>query len=352
MQPHHDLGATLIAGRDRAAIRAVGAMLLGRAPGTIVGPDSVPSEPPESSADLALALADQLGGWADAGRRGSVIVELDERVDTSEVGLVLCHALSEREPDAARVTVHDLIAVASVAEIARLLFRRGSPEPSDTDDSSEHLAGQLEFASAIVLSDFETTPVLLANECLALVRRLAPRAGLYSLSPSGRLVRHGVATRPRVDELGSSAGWMLELSGHGRPAVTTAGISVTTFRDPRPFHPQRLAELIEDGLDPGSGVGLIVRSRGFVRLATRADQIGSWASAGAVLALGPTGMPSWSEDAPLGQEIVVFGRDLDADLLTARLAECLLTPDELVAGPMTWNSWADPFPSWHAEHEH
>lgn len=352
MLPPISLGATLITGRDRAAMRTLGAMLLGRTVGAIVGPAEIEGDAPDSSADLALALADQLSGWADAGRRGSVIVELDERIESSELGLVLIRALSERDPLAPRVSIHDLIAVVSVAEIARLLLHEGPAAEVDTDDTSEQLAAHVEFATAIVLTDFETSPLPLANVCLELVRRLSPRAGLYSLSTAGRLVRHGSTTRPDVADLGGLAGWMLELSGRGAPACSTAGISTVVFRDPRPFHPERLAALIRDGLEPSSGVGVVARSRGLTRLATRPDQIVSWATAGAVFALGPTGISTWTEDAPVGQEIVFVGRDLDADLLTERLAACLVTGEELGAGPMLWQAWADPFPRWSVDHEH
>jgi G3E family GTPase len=352
MEPRHALGATLITGHDRPAMRVLGAMLLGKTPGAIIGPDEVSGDHPDSSADLALALADQLSSWADDGKRGSVIVELDSRVDSSEFGLVLTRVLADRDPAAPRVAVHDLLAVVSVADIRRLLFRDGAPLDADTDDSSETLAQQIEFATAVVLVDFESSGAAPANESLELVRRLAPRAGLYSLSAAGRLVRHGPTTRARVDELGSSAGWMLELSGRGVRPGATAGLTTMVFRDPRPFHPGRLADTIARGLDPDSGAGLVLRSRGLIRLATRADQVGSWASAGAMLALNPTGIPSWTEDAPLGQEIVIVGRELDPSAVTERLAACLLDAEELIAGPARWSAWADPFPAWETAHEH
>jgi hypothetical protein len=89
-----------------------------------------------------------------------------------------------------------------------------------------------------------------------------------------------------------------------------------------------------------------------VRLATRGGRVGSWASAGDVLDLEPTGMLSWHADSPIGQELVFFGPGLDERALAATLAECLLTVDELVAGPDAWASYEDPFPEWVVEHHH
>jgi len=345
MNGQPDLGVTLISGRDRQGMRALAAMLLGRAAGGIVGPSDIGPEL-GSTTDLALALVDQLALWADSGRRGSVVVELDERVENAELGLVLTRVLSDRDPSAPQIAVHDLIAAVSVGDMRRLLFRDGPRLGADDDDSAEHLAGQLEFATAIVLVHPEAASSEAANECLALVRRLNPRAGVYSLSDGDQLVRHGAITRPRVQELGGLAGWMLELSGHAGPPTTSSGISALVFRDPRPFHPGRLAEAVASRLDPAAGGGLILRSRGLVRLASRPDQIGSWATAGDVFALNPTGMESWHEDAAIGQELVLFGRDLHPDTLIEVLSDCLLAAGELIAGRDLWANLADPFPAW------
>jgi G3E family GTPase len=188
-------------------------------------------------------------------------------------------------------------------------------------------------------------------EIRGLVSKLNPAALQLELTRDGALRRFGPArSRAPVESLGRSIGWMLELSGIPLP-TTTHGIGCVVYRDPRPFHPVRLAAGINDWLEPADA-GLIVRSRGLVRLATRPGRIGSWSTAGEVLALDPTAMTSWEENSPAGQELVFFGRDLKHDYITRVLDSCLLSDDELLAGPMEWETYYDPFPAWDLEHGH
>jgi hypothetical protein len=46
------------------------------------------------------------------------------------------------------------------------------------------------------------------------------------------------------------------------------------------------------------------------------------------------------------QELVLIGVDLPEAEVRAELDACLLTDDELVRGPLAWQSLPDPFPSW------
>jgi hypothetical protein len=46
------------------------------------------------------------------------------------------------------------------------------------------------------------------------------------------------------------------------------------------------------------------------------------------------------------QEIVVIGMDLDQAHITANLNACLLTDDEIAAGPEAWRHYPDPFGDW------
>ena len=103
--------------------------------------------------------------------------------------------------------------------------------------------------------------------------------------------------------------------------------------------------------------GRVLRSRGFFRLASRPDHVGSWSSLGAMLALDPTANPSWDADAPIGQALWFVGERLDVPAIERALDGALLTSDELLAGPEVWRTWADPFPVWPAldpseEHRH
>jgi G3E family GTPase len=46
------------------------------------------------------------------------------------------------------------------------------------------------------------------------------------------------------------------------------------------------------------------------------------------------------------QEIVVIGIAMDEAALRARFEACLLTDEELAAGPSAWAAFRDPFPEW------
>ena len=115
------------------------------------------------------------------------------------------------------------------------------------------------------------------------------------------------------------------------------------FRDPRPFHPQRLAAAIERDLGPACH-GRILRSRGFARIASRPGAVASWASVGPRLRLDRFGDDDGS--APAGAELVLFGEGLDRAGLVAALGACVLTAEELLAGPETWRALDDPLPTW------
>jgi G3E family GTPase len=134
-----------------------------------------------------------------------------------------------------------------------------------------------------------------------------------------------------------------ELRGEHIPETEEYGISSFVFRADRPFHPERLMEVIRTGL---SGV---LRSKGWIWLASRPEAIGSWSLAGRSIVVDPAGMLSDLDVAELNQprqEIVFIGVDLDAAALTASLSEALLTAQEMEGGESIWRLFPDPFPQW------
>jgi hypothetical protein len=110
----------------------------------------------------------------------------------------------------------------------------------------------------------------------------------------------------------------------------------------------------------------VIRSKGFVWLATRHDWAGVWSSAGVVSSLQPAGKwlasateEEWPEDLDDGdvaaiwrepwgdrrQELVVIGANL-GDSLLDQLHLCCLTDAEMELGPEGWLALDDPFPAW------
>ncbi|WP_165385015.1 GTP-binding protein [Cryobacterium sp. SO1] len=214
---------------------------------------------------------------------------------------------------------------------------------------ADALVEQIEWASVVVINK---TDLSTSAGCADL------RDFVRLLNPSSQVVfaRHGRSTispwlPPRenmLDWLQQSPGWIRQLNGEGLLTTSRAGLGCVVYRDPRPFHPGRLAEFLSART---AEAGEILRSRGLFRLASRPHVVGSWNSAGPTIGFEPTSMGSQDPESPWGQEIAFFGMDLDAAKLTANLDDCLLTNHEFVGGPIEWKSLADPFPAWDLDSE-
>lgn len=262
--------------------------------------------------------------------------------DPADVGFALHAALSAREPSERPLHVRDVIAVVRGDELDRLLHP-GRDRGDGT--SAQAIANRVEFATAVIVVGY--APPRAADLAYA----LNPRAPILLVDRPASVgaYRFRRLIRPPVDDLASEQGWMLALSD--RAPRLPRGVDSVVFRDPRPFHPGRLDEVVRVCLTP-QHAGTIWRSRGVVRLASRAGAVGSWSSAGAHLNLDPTGLTDDEPDIISGQEIVFVGERLRGEEITRALGAALLADDELIAGPMEWASYVDPFPAWHRGHAH
>lgn len=355
MTERDGLEVTLVSGLDDADRTRVAEALTGspRTP-----PEASEFSVPEAeSAEFALDLAEHLCSLACTGPGGHVVITLETEADVVDIGFILDQEFQEKSDDGTRIALRDLVTVTSVRDIRRWLFGEQIEQSLAHDVvTAERLALQLEFATTIVLVDAEAATGTADRSQLAEVRKL-----LFKMNPRARVVSLGrVATLSRPPEwarrsvtqrLGHSMGWILELAGRVGPSSTRDVIGSLVFRDPRLFHPARLSRAVATDLLPQNS-GLIVRSRGIVRLASRPDRVGSWSTAGGVLTLEPTSMSSWDVDSPLGQELVFFGKNLKREAITAALERCLLTPEEFLAGPDRWRDYRDEFPAWAAPLEH
>lgn len=204
---------------------------------------------------------------------------------------------------------------------------------------------QLEFASSVVLVNWQTVPTADLSAIMALVSHLNPRARL-------RLERSGREPLPllfahAVDYDG--AGWMRMLNDAFDPHMTDPRVSALRWHNPRPLHPARLAHLLDTTVEPGV-LGRVVRSSGFCRFATRPGVTAHWEHVGSTISFTPVAhdqhlLPD-DEPLALGQDLVLIGLDLQHEALRAALDAAVLTDDELLAGRETWSSYPDPFPVW------
>jgi G3E family GTPase len=156
------------------------------------------------------------------------------------------------------------------------------------------------------------------------------------------------------------AGWRQLIDAEKPPRGEYNGVAGFAYHARRPFHPERFSELLQGGL---SGV---FRAKGFFWLATRMDLVGGLNLAGRDRHCAAAGqwwaardehtreqeMPQrtrkeWKE--PFGdrrQAIALMGVDFQVEACKAHLDACLLTDSEMSAGPESWATLSDPFPSW------
>lgn len=225
------------------------------------------------------------------------------------------------------------------------------------------LIDQVEFADVIVLNKTDlVSPEDLAH-LKSIVHTLNPRADIQC-STHGRVPLHTVLGTGRFDfDAASEApGWLQTLRGEHVPETEQYGISSFVYTSDRPFHPARIWQWLNR---PTQG---LLRAKGFLWIATRHDITGQWSQAGASGTLEPMGYwwatvpdEEWPEEEseraairahwhPLWgdrrQEIVLIGIDLDQAAIRASIDGCLLTDEELAAGPEGWLTLEDPIAAW------
>lgn len=236
----------------------------------------------------------------------------------------------------------------------------------DTRTIADLLADQVEFADVILINKAD----LVSSDQLAELQAI-----LGHLNPDARQV---ITTRGAVDPMSilntglfdidrasAMPGWVKELNGQHIPETEEYGISSFVFRARRPFHPERLNALLDEGLDG------VLRAKGYLWLASRPHIAAMLSWAGSSIGIEPMALwfanlqkEHWPvEQAELDalarvwdqevgdrrQEIVIIGTGMDRTLLEARLRSALLTEEELQIDPAVWRSMDDDLPDWELE---
>ncbi|MFT4280591.1 GTP-binding protein [Microbacterium sp.] len=287
----------------------------------------------------AVALA----SWSDS--TAGVVVELPEEVVTTE--LIGAFAAPEER---ARLT--GLVCVVDATHVLDDLHRDGYVPLRHTDSETTApvtarallTVTQIEYASAIVFVGWEMLgPVELAT-IMALVSHLSPFARLRL----NRQAMEPVHAAGRYTSEQSRPGWASVLNGNFAPHMIDGRVSAFRYEQVRPLHPGRLMAVL-DRIEDGE-FGVLVRSAGFCRLATRPHITAQWDHVGQMFSLNPLAaddrLADGEELLAVGQDLAFIGLRVDADRLTAALDGAALTDEELTTGPTAWMGFADPFPDW------
>lgn len=212
------------------------------------------------------------------------------------------------------------------------------------------LTDQIEFANVIILNKTDLIDESDLKLIRAVIHKLNPSAKLLESSFSKIDIREILNTGLFDFESASQgAGWIKELQHDHQPETEEYGISSTVFRNPRPFHPERLWHYLHEEF-PNN----VLRTKGLFWLAPMPDRALNFSQAGGSLRVENAG--SWWASMPLSDrlsyldyadnrkviesrwdkhfgdrlnELVFIGQDLDKQQLDTGLNACLLNDQEL-----------------------
>lgn len=294
-----------------------------------------------------LPLVAQLAGRPGVTR---IVVHLDPTMEPEPV----CWAIRDLP-----VSVQGVVTVVEAATWLadatgdEELAERGFGVAEGDDRTVAQVAvGQVEMADAIVLADSGADAWTTART-IAVLQRIAPLAKRVPFAEAADALRDlpREARRGRIDR------WFDPLLRGQPPLEQDCGVSLTVFRDQRPFHPRRLHDAI------GTLLEGVVRARGRFWLAGQPDVALWFESAGGGLRIGQGGawlatMDDWAGQcrqrtakASLDwhprfgdrvQELVIVAHHALPDEITSALQAALLTDGELAEGEAAWLRYPDP----------
>jgi G3E family GTPase len=225
------------------------------------------------------------------------------------------------------------------------------------------LTDQIEFADVVILNKTTDAGPARVDAARKIIKALNPDARLIETDHSrvdpAAIFDTGLFDFDRAHE---HPYWAKELYGfaHHTPETEEYGISSFVYRARRPFHPQRIHDVLNGDL-PG-----VIRAKGHFWIATRPDWVAEFSLAGALSSVAPLGRwwaavprdrwpthpgalaevrAKWLD--PFGdrrQELVFIGAGLDIAGIRARL-DAALMPDTAFT-PDAWADLPDPFPRW------
>ena len=153
--------------------------------------------------------------------------------------------------------------------------------------AAEILAEQLIFASVIILTKIDTVPKAVTDAQVRTLRKIRPQATIGLSAQAGLLLSQLNATpAPNYSDLKNRAVQF----GLNQSTPTANEVDFIVFRDPRPFHPQRLYDVCQQQLGTG-----IYRTKGYLWLASRPGDVLLWQQSGSQISFELTSV--WAAEA-------------------------------------------------------
>lgn len=203
---------------------------------------------------------------------------------------------------------------------------------------------QMEFASVVIIVNWETVVTRELSMIMAVVSHLSPLARLrLDGSPTSAAIEPAPYRREQ-----QRAGWICVLNSDADPHMTDPRVSAMRYEHLRPLHPGRLQAFL-DRVEAGA-YGRVLRSAGFCRFATRTGRVLYWDHVGTTIEFRegePDDHHSEPDDGDLpapGQELAFIGIDIDPTAIRLALDAVALSDAEFTAGPGAWAAYSDPFP--------
>ncbi|MBP2436987.1 GTP-binding protein [Microbacterium amylolyticum] len=286
--------------------------------------------------------AQALAAWADG--PGGAVVEFPASVAPTEIIGRFAHPTSSASLVGLVCVVDAPHLLDDIARDDYLVHR--SPD-GDRVFRARALATvtQIEYATTVVLINWDALSTPELSTMLALISALSPRVRTR-LHPSPYDAPEQTTPLTAVQD---RPGWIALLNDDFEPHMTDDRVSALRFQSVRPFHPARLEKLLDTQIEAGA-FGSVLRSAGFCRLATRPGVTAHWEHVGSMLSLPPVSRDDELEDdeemLAAGQDIALFGLDLDRPALARAFGDATLTDEEFAQGPAVWMTYDDPFPAW------
>ncbi|WP_339428253.1 MULTISPECIES: GTP-binding protein [unclassified Pseudomonas] len=257
------------------------------------------------------------------------------------------------------VTVVDGSRFQTLLESPDIVARDDAQADTPKRHLTDLLIEQVEYANVILVNKLDLIDEPGYQAVHAVLTGLNPTARIMPMT-HGNVELSGILGTHMFDlpSLAASPGWMKKMQADDTPVSEsdTYGVTSWVYRERAPFHPQRLLDFLQRPWRNGR----LLRSKGYFWLASRHLETGLLVHSGRQFQWDYVGhwwnfieqsqwprdeyrlrsiMTKW--DSIVGdcrQELVFIGQDLDTHVLQRALDDCLLSAQEIAAGPSAWQT--------------